>query len=216
MALERHIPVMGSFLLGYSKPGLLCGMLWRLRFLTARLKGMCHNNLNAETQVANERLLSEIISTQGNHIASVCLSFANSREEFEDLRQDVLLNIWRGLDKFRRDSSLSTWIYRITLNTCVSYIRKNKVSERQTIAFNEFYEVLFDDSSTEKVELYRTMYRMIGSLKPLDRSMILLWLDEKPYNEIAEIMGMSRNAVASRLKRAKEQLGSMNPENFQS
>ncbi len=216
MALERHIPVMGSFLLGYSNSGLLTEMLWRLRFLTGRLRAVCYNSLNAKTQIANEHLFSEIISSQGTHIASVCLSFAHSREEFEDLRQDVLLNIWRGLGKFRRDSSLSTWIYRITLNTCVSHMRKNKVSERQAIAFNEFYEELFDDTSSEKVELYRTMYRMIGSLKPLDRSMMLLWLDEKPYTEIAEIMGMSRNAVASRLKRAKEQLGSMNPENFQS
>ena len=142
-------------------------------------------------------------------IAMICLSFAGSKEDFEDLRQDALLNIWRGIGSFRRDSSESTWVYRVTLNSCISSRRKLKSGGRQAEAHNEFYRELFEDSSAEEIERYELMYRLISRLSPLDKSVLLMWLDEKPYDEIAEVSGLSRNAVASRLKRAKERLATM-------
>lgn len=150
-----------------------------------------------------ERRFMEIVRRQEKLVASICLSFAHSKEEFEDLRQDSMLNIWRGIDGFRADCCISTWVYRITLNTCVSSQRK-KVPKAEAIA--EFYRDLFDESAAEDVERYEQMYRLIGQLPPLDKAALLMWLDDKSYDEIAEVMGLSRNAVASRLKRAKEKL----------
>lgn len=154
-------------------------------------------------------MFMEITRLQGNLISSICLSFARTKEEFEDLRQDTLLNIWHGIGSFQGASNISTWVYRVTLNTCVSNFRKVSRSEKQEEALTEFYRELFDNSTAEEIERYELMYRLIAKLSPLDRSALLMWLDDKPYDAIAEVMGVSRNAVASRLKRSKERLAAM-------
>lgn len=187
-------------------PVTLSAGLW-IRMLASRLMAIVTGDTDSMRQ-AGERF-AEITATQGNLIASICLSFARTREEFEDLRQDALLNIWHGLAGFRSESAASTWVYRVTLNTCVSYKRRSRVSERQAEAFDEFYRDLYDDATDEEQERYRLMHRLIASLRPVDRSIILLWLDDKKYEEIAEVMGLSREAVAARLKRAKDRMASM-------
>lgn len=179
----------------------------RMRMLASRLMAMVTGDTDAMRQGAGR--FAEITATQGNLIASICLSFSRTREEFEDLRQDALLNIWNGLAGFRAESGTSTWVYRVTLNTCVSYKRRSRVSERQAEAFDEFYRNLYDDATAEEQERYMLMHRLIASLRPVDRSIILLWLDDKKYDEIAEVMGMSREAVAARLKRAKDRMAAM-------
>lgn len=175
--------------------------------LASRLMAMVTGDTDAMRQAAGR--FAEITATQGNLIASICLSFSRTREEFEDLRQDALLNIWNGLAGFRAESGTSTWVYRVTLNTCVSYKRRSLVSERQAEAFDEFYRNLYDDATAEEQERYMLMHRLIASLRPVDRSIILLWLDDKKYDEIAEVMGLSREAVAARLKRAKDRMAAM-------
>lgn len=150
---------------------------------------------------------AQIASENERLIAGICLSFARSREDFEDMRQDVMLNVWRGLKQFRSDSVISTWIYRVALNTCVSYRRQARKQDQ--LSFNELIAELYDNSSVEQQSRYALMYSMIGRLKPLDKSIVLMWLDEKSYEEIADVMGMTRDAVASRLKRAKESLSQM-------
>lgn len=179
----------------------------KVRMCVARIMAMV--SADAESRRAAEVCFREITRNQSNLIAMICLSFAGSKEDFEDLRQDALLNIWRGIGSFRRDSSESTWVYRVTLNSCISSRRKLKSGGRQAEAHNEFYRELFEDSSAEEIERYELMYRLISRLSPLDKSVLLMWLDEKPYDEIAEVSGLSRNAVASRLKRAKERLATM-------
>ena len=187
------------------QPSLPFGL--RVRLFVAEL--MAAAGADAARRCEAERRFVDITHNQGGLVASICLSFARSKEEFEDLRQDAFLNIWRGLDSFRADSSVSTWVYRITLNTCVSWRRKSRGGERQAEALNVFYREIFDETSQEDIERYEQMYRLIAQLPPLDKSALLMWLDDKSYDEIAEVMGLSRNAVASRLKRAKDRLAAM-------
>lgn len=182
------------------------GFELRMRMLVERVREAVRPA--SDRRQAKSRFM-DISRRQGSLISSICLSFARSKEEFEDLRQETLLNIWRGLDNFREFSTTSTWVYRVTLNTCVSSMRKSKVSERQTEAFNEFYRQLFDTSTEQDIQRYELMYSLIAKLPPIDKSVLLMWLDDKPYEEIAEVMGLSRNAVASRLKRARDRLAAM-------
>lgn len=175
--------------------------------LAARMMAVVTGDTGSMRQAAQR--FAAVIASQGNLIASICLSFARTREEFEDMRQDALLNIWNGLASFRAESAASTWVYRVTLNTCVSYKRRSRVSERQAEAFDEFYRDLYEDVSDEDQERYRLMYRLIASLRPVDRSIMLLWLDDNTYDEIAEVMGLTREAVAARLKRARDRMASM-------
>lgn len=179
----------------------------RLRMLAARMMAVVTGDTGSMRQAAQR--FAAVTASQGNLIASICLSFARTREEFEDMRQDALLNIWNGLASFRAESAASTWVYRVTLNTCVSYKRRSRVSERQAEAFDEFYRDLYEDVSDEDQERYRLMYRLIASLRPVDRSIMLLWLDDNTYDEIAEVMGLTREAVAARLKRARDRMASM-------
>lgn len=193
-----------NLLLG-DMPRLPLGL--RLRLFAARLMAVVAPD--ADVRCRAEHRFADITRNQGSLVAGICLSFAKSREEFEDLRQDVFLNIWRGINNFREDSSISTWVYRVALNTCISSQRKNKGGERQAEALNEFYREVFDETSAEDLERYELMYGLIARLSPLDKSTLLMWLDDKSYDEIAEVIGLSRNAVASRLKRAKDRLAAM-------
>lgn len=151
-----------------------------------------------------EWLFAELSRDYAGLIAGICLSFARSEEDFQDLRQDTFLNIWNGLAAFRRDSSLSTWIYRVTLNTCVSSQRKK--TRREEVQMDELYTTLYEDSPAEEIERYKLMYTLIGMLSPLDKSIVLMWIDSKSYDEISSVTGLSRDSVASRLKRAKGKL----------
>ena len=176
----------------------------RLRRLAALFMAAVSGDLAGRREA--ERMFDELVRTRGSLVASICLSFSRTKEDFEDLRQDALLNIWQGLAGFRGESLPSTWVYRVTLNTCVSFKRKNRVSERQQEAFAEFYRELFDESRADRLARYEQMYRLIARLKPIDKSVLLMWLDDKKYEEIAEVIGLSRDAVAARLKRIRDRL----------
>ena len=102
------------------------------------------------------------------------------------------------------ESKVSTWIYRIAINTCVSFIRRNGRHSSLNRLDEEAYSLA--DRNDEHAELLREMYGMISQLGKLDRAIIMLWLDEYSYEEIAQLTGLSRNNVASRLHRAKERL----------
>ena len=158
-----------------------------------------------------ERQYEKVIDSYGGLIAKICYYFSADPEEFKDLRQEVLLNIWKGWEKFRNDSKLSTWIYRVSFNTCVSYQRKERKA-KDTISIDHVID-LPGDQDSDLLERYNAMHRLIRQLNFEDRAIILMWLDEKSYDEIAELMGINRNTLAVRLKRIKEKLVRMSPEN---
>lgn len=158
------------------------------------------NNSNSikDREVAFEN----IIKRYSLLITKVCYYFSTDTSELKDLRQDVLLNIWAGIPKFNNNAKLSTWIYRICFNTCITYKRKNK-NKKSNITLSEVLEIADDSFDIEK---YKEMHRLINQLGSEERSIILMWLDENSYEEIAEVVGIKRNTVATKLKRIKEKL----------
>lgn len=141
-------------------------------------------------------------------ITKVCYYFASDISELKDFRQEVLLNIWLGMEKFQMQSKLSTWIYRVCFNTCITYHRKNK-QRKNEIPIPSVLEI--EDEPFE-IGKYEEMHRLIGRLASEDKAIILLWLDENSYDEIADIVGLKRNTVATRLKSIKEKLIKMSNE----
>ncbi len=129
--------------------------------------------------------------------------YADDSEHLKDLRQEVLANLWQGLDRFREESSVSTWIYRIAINTCVSYFRRHRKGVTLT-DYDDAAMAVADDS--EHRQLLHQMYEMISVLPRIDRAVVMLWLDGHSYDEIADVVGLSRANVASRLYRAKQSL----------
>ncbi len=150
-----------------------------------------------------EQQFMSIIEQNRQLIYKVCYMYATDDEHFNDLYQEVLINIWKGLGCFRGDSQMSTWIYRTSINTCVTYYRKNhKYDDMVSIDGLSIVDV---DDGTHRQQL-KELYRLINRLDRLEKAIILLWLDEKSYDEISEITGLSRNNVASRLRRIKIKL----------
>lgn len=144
-----------------------------------------------------ERLVAEYKST----IYSVCYMFADDKMQADDLFQEVLINLWTGLGKFRGDSSLRSWVYRVSMNTCISYRRKKKVT---TMPIDIAPDII--DGSSSDSRQANMLHRRIMKLDPLDKAIVLLWLENLPYDEIAAIVGTTARNISVRLVRIKEKL----------
>ena len=147
-------------------------------------------------------MFDDIIRSYSLLITKVCYYFASNTTELKDLRQEVLINIWTGLEKFRKESKLSTWLYRVCFNSCITYRRKNRHKNHE-VPLTCILEIEAENFDMEK---YKEMHRLIGTLGSEEKAIILMWLDENSYEEIAEVVGLKRNTVATRLKRIKEKL----------
>lgn len=157
----------------------------------------------------SEKEFTEIVRENKTTIYTVCYMFSSDREEVEDLFQEVLIALWQGLESFRGESALRSWIYRISLNTCISADRKKRRradSVRLDMKINLFADT---DDDTRQVQMLRSR---IGKLGVFDRAIILLWLENLSYEEIGAIVGISAKNVSVRLVRIREQLKNMSNE----
>jgi RNA polymerase sigma-70 factor (ECF subfamily) len=148
----------------------------------------------------------QMVSRHDGLIHKVCFFYASDLDDFNDLRQEALVNLWRGFPAFRGDAKITTWIYRVCLNSCVSYFRKQK-QNKNVVPIEQAAQLIAD--TDEKAEMLREMYKLINCLGNADKALIMLWLDECSYDEIAQILGLPRNTVATRLHRIKERLVTM-------
>lgn len=153
-----------------------------------------------------EKIFIELIQQNERLIYKVCSVYVSDEFSITDLYQEVVYNLWKGFPKFRNECTLSTWMYRIALNTCITGMRKELKRPRH-VANLHLAEHLVEPESMEGN--IREMYRLIYQLKNLERAIILLWLEEKSYQEIADITGLTINNVAIKLKRIKEKLKKM-------
>lgn len=153
-----------------------------------------------------ERAFVEMIHRYERVIYKVCSFYVSEEYPLADLYQETVYNLWKGYTKFRGDSSESTWIYRIALNTCISGLRKEKNKPERTSV--SAFENLFAETDNMEEEI-REMYRLIRQLKTLERAIVLLYLEEKSYQEIADITGLTLSNVATKLKRIKLKLKKM-------
>ena len=133
-------------------------------------------------------------------IYKVASVYADETNTIDDLYQDVVLNLWKAFPSFRGDSQLSTWIYRVALNTCVSFYRRN-VRRPTCVKMTEDLKAY-----TEENEAVAELYNRISQLKKLERALIFLYLEDRPYKEIADIMGITPTNVSTKINRIKDKL----------
>jgi len=152
-----------------------------------------------------ESKFAQTIQRNKSTIYTVCYMFSRDADEVNDLFQEAVINLWRGFGKFEGRSDVKTWIYRVALNTCISFDRKKRSTKTEPLLMNIN---LFEDSDddTRQVDM---LHRRISRLKPFDRAIVLLWLENMPYEEIGQVVGISTTAVSTRLYRIKEQLKKM-------
>ena len=153
-----------------------------------------------------ELQFTKMVKEYRKTIYTVCYFYSKDTEEVNDLYQEILINLWKGFEKFRGESSLKTWIWRVSLNTCNNQERKKK-SSVQTIPLSIDIDLYNDDDAQSKQ--IQMLYDRINRLDVFDRAIILLWLENMSYQDIADVVGISLSNVTTRLFRIKEQLKSM-------
>ncbi|MCX2743255.1 RNA polymerase sigma factor [Mangrovivirga sp. M17] len=137
-------------------------------------------------------------------IIKICRAYTDTESDFEDYYQEVCLQIWRSRAQFRGSSEWSTFIYRITLNVCLTLFRKDKKKKvERAFPENLNLETSNDAFQNEDVQM---LYSAIKQLKDVDRVLILLYLEDKSYKEIGEVLNLNANNVGVRVKRIKERL----------
>lgn len=140
----------------------------------------------------NERIIYKVVSF-----------YADIDQSVSDLYQEVVLNLWKAYPSFRGDSKVSTWIYRISLNTCITFFRRSKRSISYTDLVIDVSDIPDEDDNIKE------LYRLINKLGKIEKALVLLYLDEKSYKEISDITGLTVTNVATRLNRIKDKLKKM-------
>ena len=156
-----------------------------------------------------EKEFARIVKEHKRRIYTVCYMFSKDADQVADLFQEILINMWKGFSSFRGESSISTWIWRVSLNTCIN--TSKKVSRLETIPLNVNINP-YEDVDEEALQV-RQLYDRINRLGLVDRSLILLWLENLSYEEIGAIMGISVKNVSVKLVRIREKLKQMSNKN---
>ncbi|MEQ8706619.1 MAG: sigma-70 family RNA polymerase sigma factor [Phaeodactylibacter sp.] len=141
-------------------------------------------------------------------IIKICRAYTDTQEDFEDYYQEVCLQIWRTRNNFRGQSDWSTWVYRLALNVSLTMLKKRKNTE-QYLTAESLPDGLAEDSQAFADEALNHLYGAIKRLSEVDRGVILLYLEERSYQEIAEITGTNANNIGVRINRIKERLKKM-------
>ena len=160
-----------------------------------------------QTERGDQRQFEEMVRKNRSTIYTVCYMFSNDQDEVADLFQEVLINLWKSLPSFEGRSDVRSWIYRVSLNVCISLDHKKRRHKMVplTMDINPFEETETNRNSRQ-MDMLR---QRIARLGQYDRAIILLWLENMSYEEIAAIMGISVKNVSVRLYRIKEELKNM-------
>lgn len=137
-------------------------------------------------------------------IFKIVKSYADTALDQEDLFQDVTIQVWRSIPSFRHESAASTWIYRVALNTAMTWIRREKKRNRPESI--EMAQHILDDITNPIDDRLAWLYKEIHKLDKIDRSIALLLLDDLSYQEIATILGITESNVAVKIHRIKKHL----------
>ena len=154
-----------------------------------------------------EKEFLDMIEAQKRTIYKVCYMYANDQDDLNDLFQETVLNLWKSFPSYRGDSKLTTWVYRIAMNTCISFLR-HASTRPQTVPMtaNVASQMAADEDTEARLQ---DLYKLINQLGKLERALILLWLEERSYQEMADILGLSKANVAVKLNRIREKLKKM-------
>lgn len=163
------------------------------------------NILIMKSPPITEREFASLIQEHSRIINKVCYFYATDKVPFEDLRQEIYVGIWLGLRHFRGESRMSTWIYRVAVNSALMALRSSK-SRIETVSVDFGLLDLSSEIDDAQRENLQVLQSLINGLEDIEKAIILLWLDECPYDEIADTLGLKRNTVATKIHRIKNKL----------
>ncbi len=149
----------------------------------------------------------KLIQDNKGIIFKICNAYCSNASDRDDLGQEIIYQLWKSVGSFDQEYKFTTWMYRVALNTAISFYRKEKKT-KPVVSFAEHQIDVEDkdDGSDEKEEKINLLQQFINELKELDRATMILYLEEKSYSEIADILGISETNVATKINRNKQKL----------
>jgi len=152
----------------------------------------------------NKEAFTEIFEKNKGIIHKVSMLYTNNKTDQEDLFQDICFQLCLSMDSYREEALFSTWLYRVAINTAISKVRKiNNKAPADVFYENIHYATTSNNENDGQVQ---SLFKAIASLNKIEKALILLWLEEKSYDEIADIIGISKSNVSVKLVRIKRQL----------
>lgn len=160
------------------------------------------------TAIGDEEVFTRLLDQHAGIIRKVAFGYSNTFADRQDLTQEITLQLWRAYPRYSPDRSFSTWMYRIALNVAISFLRRHTHPVRQTLSLEENEIELVDQSAgnLEPDGRIPLLQKVIASLPALDRGLMLLYLDDHSYREIAAILGLTETNVATKLNRLKQRV----------
>ncbi len=154
----------------------------------------------------SETTFEKLIVENQNLIHKICNLYENSEADKKDLFQEITLQLWRSFSSFQEKSKFSTWMYRVALNTAITQKRKKSRSPLSTAISETEYDIPDSSAEESSEEDLKALSWAISQLKPVDRAIIFLYLEEKSYQEIADIIGITTKNVGVKIVRIKAKL----------
>jgi len=137
-------------------------------------------------------------------IHKVCNLYMQDGQDKKDLFQEILLNAWKGFGNFKGEAKFSTWLYRVALNTAITFYRKD-LRQIETTELKEQVATIADNIVQQEEEMI-AMHKAIAELSAVDKALVMLYLEDYSYDEISGIMGITANNVAVKMNRIKTKL----------
>lgn len=154
---------------------------------------------------AKEQEFSKLIKDNQGLIIKVSRLYTNTFEDEEDLFQEIVLQLWRSYDTFKAQSKITTWMYRVALNTAITIFRKKKKSP-ETDELQNFHQKKISEDDDEKQQQISALYRNIKLLPKVERAIVTMYLDDLPYRDIAQNLGISEVNARVKMNRLKKVL----------
>jgi RNA polymerase sigma-70 factor (ECF subfamily) len=157
--------------------------------------------LNSMTKPQEQ--FAALIEEHKKILYKVCNSYCRNRDDREDLAQEIVIQLWRSFSSFDERSRFSTWMYRIALNVAISFYRRESVRARHVLSDEEHLLNAADENAAQSDEM-QALYQFIAALDPLNKALVLLYLDGNSYAEIAGVLGITETNVATKISRLKQ------------
>ncbi|AZI66495.1 sigma-70 family RNA polymerase sigma factor [Kaistella daneshvariae] len=152
-----------------------------------------------------EKEFAKLIKDNQGLIIKVSRLYTNTLEDEQDLFQEIVLQLWRSYDSFKGQSKISTWMYRVALNTAITLFRK-KTKSPQTDELQDYHHSNYVEADDEKQQHISTLYKVIKMLPNVERAIITMYLDDLPYRDIAENLGITEVNARVKMNRLKKTL----------
>lgn len=149
---------------------------------------------------------SERVQESQGIIHKVCRMYCDNEEHRKDLFQEILIQLWKSFPSFRGDSKFSTWMYRVAINVAIQDLRKVKKKQQLFFQTNQFKDASIEQKSEATDEKLKLMHRAISGLNKVEKAIVMLHLEERSNEEIAEIVGITQNYVRVKMNRIKTKL----------